>query len=75
MVWAGLVARMEKRRGINSVLVGMPENRRPNGIPGRRWEDIVKMDLQEVGCGGMDLNDLVQDRNRWHIITDWFRIY
>ena len=47
------------------VLVGKPEEKRPLGKPRRRWEDNIKMDLQEVGCGGMDWIELVQDRDRW----------
>jgi hypothetical protein len=45
--------------------VGKPEGRRPLGRPRRRWEDNINMDLQEVGCVGMDWNELVQDRDRW----------
>jgi hypothetical protein len=44
--WAGNVARMEERRGVYRVLVGKPEGKRPLGIPRRRWEDNIKMDLQ-----------------------------
>ena len=51
MKWAGHVARMEERRGVYRVLVGKPEGKRPLGRPRRRWEDNIKMDLQEVGCG------------------------
>jgi len=47
------------------VLVGKPEGRRLLGRPSRRWEDNIKMDLQEVGCVGMDWIDLTQDRDRW----------
>ena len=47
------------------VLVGKPEGKRPLGRPRRRWEDNIKMDLQEVGCGGMDWIELAQDRDRW----------
>ena len=61
MRWAGHVARMGKRRGVNRVLVGKPEGKRPLGRPRRRWEDNIKMALQEVGCGGIDLD---QDRDR-----------
>ena len=46
------------------VLVGEPEGKRPLGRPRRRWEDNIKMDLQEVGCEGMDWIDLAQDRER-----------
>ena len=52
MRWAGHVARMGKGRGVHGVLVGKPEGKRPFGRPRRRWEDNIKMDLQEVGCGG-----------------------
>ena len=48
------MARMGERRGVYRVLVGKPERKRPLGRPRRRWEDNIKMDLQEVGCGGMD---------------------
>jgi hypothetical protein len=53
MRWAGHVARMGEGRGVYSVLVGKPEGRRPLGRPRRRWEDNIKMDLQELGgsCG------------------------
>jgi len=54
MRWAGHVARMGKKIGVYRVLVGKPEGRRPLGIPRHRWEDNIKMDLQEVGCGGVD---------------------
>ena len=51
MRWAGHVARMGEKRGIYSVLVGKPGGKRPLGRPRRRWEDNIKMDLQEVGAG------------------------
>jgi hypothetical protein len=52
--WAGHVARMGERKGAYRALVGKPEGRRPLGRPRRRWEDNIKMDLREVGCGGAD---------------------
>ena len=54
MRWAGHVARMGESRGVCRVLVGKPEGKRPLGSPRRRWEDNIKMDLQEVGCEGTD---------------------
>ena len=54
MRWAGHVALMGEERGVYRVLVGKPEGRRPLGIPRRRWMDVIRMDLQEVGCGCMD---------------------
>ena len=50
--WAGHVARMGETRGVYRVLVGKPEEKRPLGRPRRRWEDNIKIDLQEVGFGG-----------------------
>ena len=48
------VASLGERSGVHSVLVGKPEGKRPVGRPRRRRKDNIKMDLQEVGCGGMD---------------------
>jgi len=64
MRWAGHVACMGERRGVYRVLVGKPEGKRTLGRPRRRWEDNIKMDLHEVGCGGMDWIKLAQDRDR-----------
>ena len=44
--------------------MGKPEGKRPLGRPRRRWEDNIKMDLQEVVCGGVDWMELAQDRDR-----------
>ena len=63
--WAGHLARMGEGRGMYRVLVGKPEGKRPLGRPRRRWEDNIKTDLQEIGCGGMDWIELAQDRDRW----------
>ena len=54
---------MGERRGVYRVLVGKPEGKRPLGRSRRRWKDNIKMDLQEVGCGGMDWIELVEDRD------------
>ena len=52
------------------VLVGKPEGERPLGRTRRRWEDNIKMDLWEVGFGGMDWIELAQDRNRWRALVN-----
>jgi len=59
---------MGERRGVYRVLVGKPERKRPLGRPRRSWEDNIKMDFQEVGCGGMDCIELAQDRERWRTL-------
>jgi hypothetical protein len=56
-------------RDVYRVLVGKPEGKRPLGRPTLRWEDNIKMDLQEVGCGCMDWIELVQGRDRWQAGT------
>ena len=50
--------------------MGKPEGKIPLGRPRRRWEDNIKMDLQEVGCGGMDWIELDPDRNRWRALVN-----
>jgi hypothetical protein len=55
---------MGEKRGAYRALVGKPEGRRPLGRPRHRWEDNIKMDLREVGWGGMDWINLAQDRDR-----------
>jgi hypothetical protein len=62
--WAGHVERMGERRGVYRVMVGKREGKRPLGRPRRRWEDNVKMDLQEVVCRGLDWIELAEDRDR-----------
>jgi len=54
-----------ERRGVYRVLVGKPEGKRPLGRPRRKWEDNIRMDLQDVGYGDMDWIELAQDRDKW----------
>jgi hypothetical protein len=51
-------------------LVGKPEGKRPLGRTGCRWEDNIKMDLQEAACGGTDWIEVAQDRERWRAIVN-----
>jgi hypothetical protein len=61
---------MGEGRGVYWVLVGKPEGKKPLGRPRRRWEDDIRMDLQEVGCGGMDWIKVAQDRERWRALVN-----
>jgi len=70
MRWAGHLARMGKKRDVYKVLVGKPKGMRQLGRPRRRWEDNIKMDLQEVCFGSMDWIDLSQDRDRWRSLVN-----
>jgi hypothetical protein len=63
------VACMGEGRGVHGVLVGRPEGKRPLRRPRRRWEDNIKMDLQEVGVGCGDWMELAQDRDRWRTLV------
>jgi hypothetical protein len=73
MRWAGHVAHMGEDRGVYRVLVGKPEGKRPLGRPRLRWEDNIKMDLQEVGGGRGDWMELAQVRDRWRALVGTVR--
>jgi len=60
---------MRERRVVYRFLVGKPERKRQLWRPRRRWEDNIKMDLQEVGCVGVDWIGLAQDRDRWRALV------
>ena len=69
MRWAGHVARMGKGRVVQRFRVGKPEGKRPLGRPRSRWEDNIKMDLQEVGGDCGDWMELAQDSERWRALV------
>ena len=60
---------MEEGRGVHKVLMGKPEGKRPLGRPTLRWEDSIKMDLQEVGRSCGDWMELAQDSDRWRALV------
>jgi len=70
MRWAEHVAHLGDRRGVFKVLVGKHEGKKPFRRPRCRWEDNIKMDLQEVGCGDLDWIALAQDRDRWRALAN-----
>ena len=63
------MARMEEGEGVHKVLVGKPEGQRPLGRPRRRWEDHIKMDIEEVGRGCGDWMELAKDRDSWRALV------
>jgi len=58
-----------ERRRVHRDLVGKPEGQRPLGSPRLRWENNIKMDLQDVGCGVMDWIELAQDKDKWRALV------
>jgi hypothetical protein len=67
------VARLGEERGVHRVLVGKPEGKRPLGRPRRRWEDIIRVALQEVGGSRGNWMELAQDRDRWQALVSTVR--
>jgi hypothetical protein len=69
MRWAGHVARVGEGRGVHRIMVGKPEGKRRLGRPRHRWEDNIKMDLQEMGGSCRDWMELAQDREMWRAVV------
>ena len=69
------MACMREGRGVRRILVGRPEGKRPLGRPRSRWEDNIKMDLQEVGGSCADWMELAQDRDRWRALVSTLMTY
>jgi hypothetical protein len=61
---------VRERKGVYRVLVGKPEGKRQLGRRRRRWEDNIKMELQELGLGGMDWTEMFQYRDRWRTLVN-----
>jgi hypothetical protein len=61
---------MGEERKVYKVLVGKPEGKRPLGRPRSRWEDGIRMDLREIGLGGVDWILLAEDRDRWRAVSE-----
>jgi hypothetical protein len=70
MRWVGPVALMGDRRVAYRVLVGRPEGKRPLGRPRHGWEENIKMDIQEVGWGGTEVNDLARNKDRGRAVVN-----
>jgi hypothetical protein len=70
MRWARLCSANREKRNVYSLLVGKPEGKRPLGRPRRRWIDDIKMDLVEIGCGGLDWIGVAQDRDKWRALVN-----
>ena len=68
--WAGQVTRKEEGRRASKILIGKPTGKRPLGRPRRRWEDNIRMDLEEIGISAGNWIDSAQDRNYWRALVN-----
>jgi hypothetical protein len=70
MWWAEHVARMGEKRNAYRLLVGKPEGKRPLGRPRHMWVDSIKIDILEIGWGGVDWIGLAQDKDKWRALVN-----
>ena len=70
MRWAGHIAKMEEGRSVSKILTGKPTGKRPLGKPRRRWEDNIRMDLEEIGINAGSWADSAQDRDYWRALLN-----
>ena len=68
--WAGHVARMEETRSAFKMLTGKPKGKRPLGRPRHRWEDNIRMDLEDIGINAENWVDSAQDRDYWRALVN-----
>ena len=68
--WVGHAARMEEGGSASKILTGKPSGERPLGRPRRRWEDNIRMDLEEIGINAGNWVDSVQDRDYWRVLMN-----
>ena len=68
--WAGHVARMEKGRSAFKILTGKPTGKKPLRKPMRRWEDNIRMNLEEIGISAGNWVDSAKDRNYWRALVN-----
>ena len=61
---------MGEKSGVYRVVVGKPDGKKPLGRSRHRWEENIKLNLQEVGCEGMDWIEVAQDRDRWRTVVN-----
>jgi hypothetical protein len=70
MRWAGHIARSGENRNEYKLLMGKPEGKRPLGRPRRKWVDNIKMDLSEIGWGGVHRIGMAQDKDKWIVLVN-----
>ena len=70
LIWAGHVARVEEGRSVFKIVTGETTGKRPLGRPRRRWEDNIRMDLEEIGINGSNWVDSAQDRDYWRALVN-----